>query len=493
MVDGTATAVSPGPLPAARGPRVPEDHVIVLFGATGDLARRKLLPGMFHLFETGRMPPHFRVIGTSRHELTDEEFRHLAREATAEFGRMPPAGAEWQAFESTLTYVPLADGHELAEAVHTAEEEIPGTPRRLHYLSVPPSAFESILSMIEAENLAQRARVILEKPFGWDLQSARELNARLQRVFSEDQTFRIDHYLGREAVQNILALRFANGIFEPVWNRNHVDHVQIDVPEKMGIGTRGDFYERTGALRDMLVTHLLQVLGFVAMEPPLSLESGPLRDEKQKVFDSITTLRARDVVRGQYDGYRSEPGVDPDSQTETFVAARVQVDSWRWSGVPFFLRTGKRMAESRRLLTIAFRQPPRKMFPVDCNWSAEAFGADHLTFDLGDPGTISLNFLAKVPGPVMQLGEAEMEFRYADAFGGLEHLLEPYERLIHDVMVGEHMFFNTASGIERLWEVAEPVLEDPPPLEFYEPGTWGPEGAFSLIGPRRWHLPSDHV
>jgi len=211
------------------------------------------------------------------------------------------------------------------------------------------------------------------------------------------------------------------------------------------------------------------------------------------VFDSITTLRARDVVRGQYDGYRSEPGVDPDSQTETFVAARVQVDSWRWSGVPFFLRTGKRMAESRRLLTIAFRQPPRKMFPVDCNWSAEAFGADHLTFDLGDPGTISLNFLAKVPGPVMQLGEAEMEFRYADAFGGLEHLLEPYERLIHDVMVGEHMFFNTASGIERLWEVAEPVLEDPPPLEFYEPGTWGPEGAFSLIGPRRWHLPSDHV
>jgi len=272
VVDGTATAVSPGPLPAARGPRVPEDHVIVLFGATGDLARRKLLPGMFHLFETGRMPPHFRVIGTSRHELTDEEFRHLAREATAEFGRMPPAGAEWQAFESTLTYVPLADGHELAEAVHTAEEEIPGTPRRLHYLSVPPSAFESILSMIEAENLAQRARVILEKPFGWDLQSARELNARLQRVFSEDQTFRIDHYLGREAVQNILALRFANGIFEPVWNRNHVDHVQIDVPEKMGIGTRGDFYERTGALRDMLVTHLLQVLGFVAMEPPLSLE-----------------------------------------------------------------------------------------------------------------------------------------------------------------------------------------------------------------------------
>ncbi len=492
MVDATATAVSVRATPASRSPRLPEDQVIVLFGASGDLARRKLLPGLFHLFETGRMPRHFRVIGTSRHPLDDEAFRRLARDATAEFGRMPPTGAEWEAFERELTYVHL-DAHALSAAIHDAEAEMPGSPRRLHYLSVPPKAFDSILAILEAERLGERGRVILEKPFGWDLQSARELNARLHRVFGEEQIFRIDHYLGREAVQNILALRFANGIFEPVWNRYHVEHVQIDVPETLGIENRGEFYEQTGALRDMLVTHLLQVVGFVAMEPPVSLESGPLRDEKQKVFDSIAPLRTEDVVRGQYAGYRDEPGVAPDSRTETFVAARVHVDNWRWNGVPFFLRTGKRMAQSRRLLTIAFRQPPRRMFPIDCNWVAESFGTDHLTFQLGDPGTISLNFLAKVPGPAMQLGEAEMEFRYADAFGGAEQTLEPYERLIHDVMVGDQRFFNTAEGIERLWEVAEPVIEDPPPVHPYEPGSWGPEAAFGLIEPRRWHLPSDHV
>jgi glucose-6-phosphate 1-dehydrogenase len=493
VADATATAVGVRPTRTARPPRLPEDHVIVLFGANGDLARRKLLPGMFHLFETGRMPRHFRVIGTSRHPLTDEEFRRFAREATAEFGRMSPAGAEWEAFERELTYAP-SEAAPLARAVREAEEQMPDTPRRLHYLSVPPRAFDPILDIIAAEQLGgQRARVILEKPFGWDLQSARELNASLRRVFSDEQTFRIDHYLGREAVQNILALRFANGIFEPVWNRYHVDHVQIDVPETLGIGTRGDFYDETGALRDMLVTHLLQVVGFVAMEPPVSLESGPLRDEKQKVFDSIAPLRTQDVVRGQYDGYRDEPGVAPDSQTETFVAARVHVDNWRWSGVPFFLRTGKRMAQSRRLLTIAFREPPRRMFPVDCNWVAESFGSDHLTFELSEPGTISLNFLAKVPGPAIQLGEAEMEFRYADAFGGTQQVLEPYERLIHDVMVGDKRFFNTAEGIERMWEVSEPVLEDPPPVHPYDPGSWGPEDAFRLIEPRRWHLPSDHV
>jgi glucose-6-phosphate 1-dehydrogenase len=487
-----ATAVGARPAPTARAPRVPEDHVIVLFGASGDLARRKLLPGMFHLFETGRMPRDFRVIGSSRRAMSDEEFRHFARDATAEFGRMPPAGGEWEAFERALSFAPM-DGDELARAVRSAEEEIPGMPRRLHYLSVPPSAFDSILEVIDRERLAQGARVILEKPFGWDLQSARTLNARLHRVFREEDVFRIDHYLGREGVQNILALRFANGIFEPLWNRFHVDHVQIDVPETIGVGSRADFYERTGALRDMLVTHLLQVLGFVAMEPPVSLESGPLRDEKQKVFDSIAPLRAEDIVRGQYDGYRDEPGVDPGSRTETFVAARVHVDNWRWNGVPFFLRTGKRMAESRHLLTIAFREPPRRMFPVDTNWVAEQFGADHLTFELGDPGTISLNFLAKVPGPDMQLGEAEMEFRYADAFGGRDGLLEPYERLIHDVLVGEHMFFNRASGIERLWEIAEPVLHNQQPVDPYPPASWGPEAANRLIEPRRWHLPSDHV
>jgi glucose-6-phosphate 1-dehydrogenase len=480
------------PAPRTRAPRVPADHVVVLFGANGDLSKRKLLPGMFHLFEAGLMPRHFRVIGSSRTALSDEEFRSLAREAVQEFGRMPPTGAAWEVFERSLSYS-ATDSESLSAAVRSAESQIPGDPQRLHYLSVPPAAFGAIVETLGTQQLNERARVILEKPFGWDLPSARALNAVVERVFDESQIFRIDHFLGKEAVQNILALRFANGMFEPVWNRYHIDHVQIDVPEAIGVAGRAAFYESTGAFRDMVVTHLLQVLGFVAMEPPVSLQSGELRDEKQKVFDSMAQLRPQDVVRGQYSGYRAEPGVDAASQTETFVAVRAQIDNWRWSGVPFFLRTGKRMAEGRRLLTIAFREPPRRMFPVDCDWTAESFGADHLTFDLGDPGTISLNFLAKVPGPAIQLGEAEMEFRYADAFGGGEQGLEAYERLIHDVMVGDQTLFNSARGIERLWEASEPVLEHPPDLELYEAGSWGPQSAAVLIAPRRWHLPSDHV
>jgi glucose-6-phosphate 1-dehydrogenase len=284
-------------------------------------------------------------------------------------------------------------------------------------------------------------------------------------------------------------MRFANGMFEPVWNRDHIDHVQIDVPETLSIGTRAGFYEQTGAFRDMVVTHLFQVLGFVAMEPPVSLDPKPLTAEKTKVFDSMPPLRPEDVVRGQYVGYRQEDGVAPGSDTETFVALRAYVDNWRWAGIPFFLRTGKRLAQSHHLLTLAFRQPPRRMFPVDCHYAAESFGSDHLTFELGDPGSISASFLAKVPGPRMQLGEAQMDFSYADALGGPAAALEAYERLIHDVMVGDHTLFTSSAGIERLWEVSEPLLERPPPVRDYEPGSWGPQPIDDLIAPRRWHLP----
>ena len=381
----------------------------------------------------------------------------------------------------------------LPAAMRRAEDEIGGEVRRLYYLSVPPAAFEPILEMIGSTMLNERASVVLEKPFGYDLDSARELNAVLHKVFDESQIFRIDHYLGREAVQNILALRFANGMFEPVWNRDHIDHVQIDVPETLAIGTRATFYERTGALRDMVVTHLFQVLGYVAMEPPVSLQPKPLVTEKNKVFDAMSALRPEDVVRGQYEGYRDEEGVAPDSDTETFVALRAHVDNWRWAGIPFFLRTGKRLAESHHLLTLAFRQPPRRMFPINSNYAAESFGSDHLTFELGEPGSISASFLAKVPGPSMELGEAHMNFNYADAFGGSAQALEAYERLIHDVMMGDHTLFTTADGIERLWEVSAPVLENPPPAIPYKPGSWGPEAANDLIAPRRWHLPGHGV
>jgi glucose-6-phosphate 1-dehydrogenase len=326
-----------------------------------------------------------------------------------------------------------------------------------------------------------------------DLASARQLDALLHAVFEEDQIFRIDHYLGREAVQNLLAVRFANGMFEPIWNRNHIDHVQIDIPETLSIGMRAEFYEQTGAFRDMVVTHLFQVLGFVAMEPPTTLQAKALTAERVKAFEAMPPLDPAAVVRGQYAGYRQEPGVAADSETETFVALRAFVDNWRWAGVPFFLRTGKRLAETRHVVTVAFKEPPRRMFPVDTTEFAESFGCDHLTFELGDPGSISASFLAKVPGPRLNLGQAHMRFSYGDSFGGPEQALDAYERLIHDVLVGHRTFFTTSAAIERLWEVSEPVLRDPPSTQPYATGSWGPPGAEALIEPRRWHLPSDHV
>jgi glucose-6-phosphate 1-dehydrogenase len=474
--------------------QVPVKQVIVLFGATGDLAKRKLLPGMFHLAQVGLMPERFRIIGAARHEVDLAQFRELARQAIEASGREDMSPATWDPFAESLRFVGVGEGFDaLGEAVAGAREELGGEARVLYYLSLPPGAAAGTVEALGQAGLGKGARVITEKPFGTDLASARELNALLHSVFEERCIYRIDHYLGREAVQNLLALRFANGMFEPVWNRNHIDHVQIDIPETLSIEMRGSFYEQTGAFRDMIVTHLFQVLGFVAMEPPPSLEPKALGLEREKVFDSMPPLSPNDVVRGQYVGYREEDGVARDSDTETFVAIRAFVDNWRWEGVPFYLRSGKRMAESRHLLTIAYAQPPRRMFPLDCEQIVESFGHDHLTFELGDPGSISASFLAKVPGPTIELGEAHMRFSYADTFGGAEQALDAYERLIHDVMVGDRTLFTSSDAIERLWEISEPVLEQPPPAHPYEPGSWGPREAEALIAPRRWHLPSNHV
>ena len=472
----------------------PKDQVIVLFGATGDLAKRKLLPGMYHLMRSGLMPERFRIIGAARKALGVEEFRELARESIRGSGRKAGDREAWERFSETLRFVGVGDGYKQLDAeVAAAREELEDDAETLIYLSLPPKAMEATVDELGKLGLGEGARVITEKPFGTDLATARKLNAKLHSVFAEHCIFRIDHYLGREAVQNLLALRFANGMFEPVWNRNHIDHVQIDVPETLSIEMRGSFYDATGAFRDMIVTHLFQVLGFVAMEPPISLDAKALGIEREKVFESMPRLRPEDVVRGQYEGYRDEDGVAADSDTETFVAVKAFVDNWRWEGVPFYLRSGKRLAETRHLLTIAFKQPPRRMFPLDCDQIAEFFGHDHLTFELGDPGSISASFLAKVPGPRIELGEAHMRFSYADTFGGNDHALDPYERLIHDVMVGDRTLFSSSEAIERLWEVSEPVLEDPPPAIPYEPGSWGPKEIDELIAPRHWHLPSDHV
>ncbi|HKB51961.1 MAG TPA: glucose-6-phosphate dehydrogenase [Solirubrobacterales bacterium] len=486
-----ATGTQPAAIAAEH---VPEDHVIVLFGATGDLARRKLLPGIFHLAQAGLMPRRFRVIGVARHDVGEDGFREMARRAVEDCGRRPPAPEAWDSFAECLRFVGVGEGLDpLAEALEGTREEVGEDARILHYLSLPPHAAGSIARALGELGLGAGARVVIEKPFGVDLASARELNACLLSVFDEDDIFRIDHYIGREAVQNLLALRFANGMFEPVWNRNHIDHVQIDVPETLSIGMRTSFYEETGAFRDMVVTHLFQVLSFVAMEPPVSLEAKQLTIEREKVFDSMPPLDPAGVVRGQYDGYRDEEGVAADSDTETFVALRAFVDNWRWDGVPFYLRSGKRLAEDRHVLTVAFSQPPRRMFPLDCEQVAESFGHDHLTFELGDPGSISASFLAKVPGPTMHLGEAHMRFSYADNFGGSERALDAYERLIHDVLLDDRTLFTSSDGIERLWEVSEPLLEDPPPVRSYAAGSWGPEAIDDLIAPRRWHLPSPHV
>ena len=468
----------------------PGDHVIVMFGATGDLAKRKLLPGLFHLHVAGLLPREYRVIGSAPASfgMTDVEFRKHARDAVAQFGITKPDDPARPEFERRLSFAIAEPGNtgDLTAAIQRAEQEIGGSPHRLYHLAVPPAAFTSMVGMLGAAGLAAGARVIIEKPFGTDLASARALNQAVHAVFDESQVFRIDHFLGKESVDNILAFRFGNGLFEPVLNRQHVTYVQIDVPETLSIEGRAAFYDATGAYRDMVVTHLFQVLAFVAMEPPVSLAAASLHEEKQKVFDALEPIDVRHVVRGQYRGYRSEPGVPADSDTETMVALRARVDNWRWQGVPFYLRSGKSLGASRQLVTIGFREPPMRMFR-ETGRNAPGARNNELRIDFADPGSITIDFLAKVPGAEMVLSPSRMAFAYGDSFAKA-NALEGYERLILLAMLGDQALFTTAAGIERVWEVSEPLLKEPPPVEPYEPGSWGPDSVRKLIAPYRWHL-----
>jgi glucose-6-phosphate 1-dehydrogenase len=481
---------APGSRAARRGVEVIPPHVIVLFGATGDLSRRKLLPGLAHL-ALSAIAPDIQVVGTSLEDWSEEEFRGFAKAAVGEFSHHPLTPEQWEHFAQKLTYVPQSAGPEgLAEAAKLAEEKLGGPVGRLHYMSVPPAAAPAVINTLRQADLVDRSRVIMEKPFGTDLQSAITLNDQVHETFRERQIFRIDHFLGKEAAQNILAFRFANGLFEPIWNRNFIDHIQIDIPDALGLDRRAAFYEPTGAYKDMVVTHLFQVLAFVAMEPPTALEPRAISEEKNKVFRSMLPLDPANVVRGQYSGYREEEGVARDSDTETFIALKCGIDNWRWAGVPFYCRTGKRMAEGQRIISIAFKEAPKSMFPAGSGVGSS--GPDHLTFDLADESKVSLSFYGKRPGPGMKLDKLSMQFstQETDRAGDI---LEAYERLIMDAMRDDHTLFTTAEGIESLWERSEPLLQNPPPVKPYAPGTWGPNAIHQLVAPHAWRLPFERA
>ncbi|HVK27006.1 MAG TPA: glucose-6-phosphate dehydrogenase [Nocardioides sp.] len=460
-------------------------HVLVLFGATGDLAARKLFPGLYRLAAAGRLPQHFAVIGSGRHSPgSDDEFRGQVRAALDEFvGEVDAEVADRLLGRTTFVTSSADDGSALAQAVRDAEDRLLdegrcllGDVRRLLYLSVPPGAVKGMVGMLDREDLVARSRLVAEKPFGTDLATARELHAVLCSAFAEDQVFRIDHFLGKEAVQNILALRFANGLFEPAWNRHSIESVQIDVPEKLTVEGRGSFYEGTGCLKDMVTTHLAQLLGFVALEDPHAFRASAIRAAKAATFSAVRPIDPERVVFGQYDGYRDEPDVAADSDVETFVAAEVWIDNDRWRDVPFYLRTGKAMADGRRTITVRFRDPRHRWLKPEGGGNPEP---NELVIELADQPRIAIDVRAKRPGPDMALVEGVFRLDLVGDAPGSDPL-EAYERLLLDVMRGDRTLFISSEEVDRLWEIFQPVLDRRPATQPYEQGTWGPAAALDL-------------
>jgi len=466
----------------------PEGQDIVIVGATGDLARRKLIPALYNLYLGGLLPDEGKIIGFARGESTDEEFRQLAADAVTTFSRQPLDKLRWPKFIERFSYVSgRKEGYAGVKRRCTLSD-------RLVYLSIPPSAFGPTIQGLKEAGLVDGTHLVVEKPFGHDLASAVALTETIHEVFEESHVFRIDHYLGKETVQNILVFRFGNAVFERIWNRDAIDHVQFTVAESIGIEGRGAFYEETGALRDILQNHVFQVLALLTMEPPSSILAEPVRDEKIKLFRAMRPLTEDDLVRGQYTrgtvdgsevlGYREEPDVAPDSQTETYAAVRLFIDNWRWGGVPFFLRTGKHLPLRTTEVVISFRDVPIPMF---AETHITHLPPNRLTILIQPQEEILLEFLAKVPGPQIHIEPVTMRFTYGTSFKTKP--AEAYERLLHDAMQCDPTLFARADSVERSWEVVEPVLEHLPPVRPYFAGTWGPPEADALIAPRTWVMP----
>jgi glucose-6-phosphate 1-dehydrogenase len=479
--------------------------VMVIFGAAGDLTRRKLIPSLYNLAKYNLLSREFAVIGIARNPMSTDEFRAKLVQDLKEFAQEPIDSDLQEWFERRVFYITGEFGdagtyHQLKDLLQKVDKDYGTHGNCFYYLATAPDFFAPVVEQLASTGLVteehqQWRRVIVEKPFGRDLESARALNQQLLKVVTEKQIYRIDHYLGKETVQNILAFRFANGIFEPIWNRRYIDHVQISVGETVGVEQRGSYYDTAGALRDMVPNHIMQLISLTAMEPPISFQADAVRDEQAKILHAVQSLSSEDVltrtVRGQYGegevagqrvpSYRSEPGVPRDSRTETFVAVKLQVDNWRWAGVPFYLRTGKRMTSRSTYIVIQFRRAPFVLFR---DTEVDKLMPNQLVLHIQPEEGIALRFAAKTPGPAMRLGTVDMDFEYADYFG--KQPSTGYERLLHDCMVGDATLFQRADMVEAGWSVVNSMLDlwkALPPRNFpnYASGTWGPKEADDLL------------
>jgi glucose-6-phosphate 1-dehydrogenase len=484
--------------------RIPDPGIMVIFGGSGDLTKRKLLPALFHLRQAGLLPSQFAIVGVARRPLGDE-FAADMREGILDFGGGEAADPKLGEFVSHISYFPLSfDDTEgfgrLKDELNRIAKEKGIGPNRLYYLATAPEFFAGIIENLGAQGMAEPeeglAAVVIEKPFGHDLESARELNHRVNAVFHESQVFRIDHYLGKETVQNLLVFRFANGIFEPIWNRNYIDHVQITVAEQLGVEGRGPFYEKAGALRDVVQNHMMELLAMVAVEPPASFDAESVRREKLKVWQAIPSIPILNSVRGQYGpgivgkehviGYRDEERVNPESGTETYAALRLEIENWRWAGVPFYLRAGKRMKKRATEIAIQFKQPPLLIFNrMKGSNGCQEIQPNLLTIRIQPDEGIALRFGAKVPtSSEMAVCPVNMDFDYEAAFG--KSSANGYERLLLDAMLGDQTLFAHRDGVETNWALYTPILEawkskTPEVFPNYFAGSWGPECADHLL------------